>query len=546
MFPAEERSNGHDVIAGPEPHPPWYVWLSATALAITTGAIRYLNITGFSNDHYLHLAGAQQLLLGEWPTRDFVDLGAPLMFVTSAGMQWLLGRTLFAEAVLVAVMFGVTAGALVVAGWRLSRSLAVGMAASSLSIIAFPRPYGYPKLLFFVIVPLLIWSWMRQPTARRLAAIAIAVSIAFLFRHDIGVYLAIAALAGIGFTPSEHPEGNWLRIAIFAGIGAVCLIPYFWYVQMHGGLLTYFQESLAFSQREADRTKLTAWPIGLGAEARLFYLFRVLPFVALAWLTARWKRGWSLDDLMGVPLAVGAVFAEAAFVRDPLSARLPDVIVPVALVGAWLAGRAMALPTRAVRVASIGVVSLVAGIAAVSLAATSNAGEQLSRTNLWLGIGEIPRVFRARTQQLVARFDQTQVPDVRVVSMLPFFEYLDRCTTPRHRLLVTGNAPELYVYAQRPFAAGQPMFIEGYFQSERAQQLQLDRMAKQVVAFVLVLSDQFDDWRKGFPRLQSFVDARFRALTDVHIDATRSVRVLVHAGLPPTRVDLSTGWPCYT
>jgi hypothetical protein len=50
--------------------------VAAAVLFVATGAIRYLSLTGFSNDHYQHLAGAQQMRFGEWPTRDFVDPGA--------------------------------------------------------------------------------------------------------------------------------------------------------------------------------------------------------------------------------------------------------------------------------------------------------------------------------------------------------------------------------------------------------------------------------------------------------------------------------------
>ena len=51
----------------------------AIAVFVATALIRYLALKGFSNDHYQHLAGAQQMLMGELPTRDFVDPGQPLM-----------------------------------------------------------------------------------------------------------------------------------------------------------------------------------------------------------------------------------------------------------------------------------------------------------------------------------------------------------------------------------------------------------------------------------------------------------------------------------
>jgi len=250
-------------------------------------------------------------------------------------------------------------------------------------------------------------------------------------------------------------------------------------------------------------------------------------------------------DLMAVPIVVIALLINRAFLRDPLASRLPDVIVPAVLLGAWLVGQSMRLSNRAVSVVAIAVLVVTAGAAWSSLAAVRGAREQLARTNVWLGPGEIPHLFHEKTVDLKARFARSQLPDGRLFALVPFFEYLDRCTTPRHYLLVAGNAPEVYVYAQRPFAAGQPWFIEGYFQSEREQQRQLERASRQVIPFALLLSDQFDDFRASFPRLHALIESRFRPLTEITLDEARTARVMVHTGVPPSRVDAETGWPCY-
>jgi hypothetical protein len=112
-------------------------WVAASAIAglfLATALLRYLSLNGFSNDHYQYLAGAQQMLLGELPTRDFVDPGQPLMYSVSAGSQILLGRTLFAEAVMTALAFGVAAACVAVIAWRISHSLVVGLIASVISV----------------------------------------------------------------------------------------------------------------------------------------------------------------------------------------------------------------------------------------------------------------------------------------------------------------------------------------------------------------------------------------------------------------------------
>jgi hypothetical protein len=533
------------VAAAADPRVPWTVFLAAAVLGLATAVVRYLGVNGFSNDHYLYLAGAQQILFGEWPTRDFVDIGAPLMSVTSAAAQLVFGRTLVAEATLVSIAYALASAAVVFAAWRVSRSLLAAVAASVLSIAAFPRSYAYPKLLLFAVAPLCIWAWVRRPTVARLAAIAVCVSVAFLFRHDFGAFLGLASFATIALAPGAGLPETAKRLGIFVGFVLVCLLPYFAYVQTHVGLIGYFQDAIAFSQREADRTQLPLAAIQPGHEARLFYLFRALPIAALAWLIADWRQGWSTHDLMAVPLVVAAMFVTATFLRDPLAARLPDVVVPVVLVGAWLAGRSMVVSSRLARTALIVVLAAMAVSTGVSLAAVERAPEQLHRTNLWLGAGELPRLLREKTSELQERFARAQLPDGRLLPLVPFFEYLDRCTTARHHLLVAGNAPEIYVYARRPFAAGQLWFVEGYFHSEHEQRRQLERATKQVVAFALVLSDQYADWKSWFPRLDAFVQSSFRPLTEIPIDDERTVRVLVHGGLPPNGVDRSTGWPCF-
>src|SRR5687767_15231368 len=82
---------------------------AAVGLFVVVALFRYLSLSGFSNDHYVHLAGAQQMLFGEWPTRDFVDLGAPLTYALSAMPQGLFGQGLLTEAVLTAVLFAIAA-----------------------------------------------------------------------------------------------------------------------------------------------------------------------------------------------------------------------------------------------------------------------------------------------------------------------------------------------------------------------------------------------------------------------------------------------------
>ena len=61
------------------------VAIAAFAAAALTIGWRFLSFVGFSNDHYVISARAFQMLLGEWPIRDFADPGMPLMYTVPRG-----------------------------------------------------------------------------------------------------------------------------------------------------------------------------------------------------------------------------------------------------------------------------------------------------------------------------------------------------------------------------------------------------------------------------------------------------------------------------
>jgi len=523
--------------------PPAVVVVTVIA-GVATALVRYLGLEGFSNDHFQYLAAAQQMRLGEWPTRDFADPGMPLMYAASAAAQIVCGRSLFAEAMLIAIAYGVTSSLVVIAAWRASRSLVVAGLACGLCVIAFPMPASYPRALLYVLGPLAIWAWARQPTGLRLFVIALVVGVAYLFRQEHGLNLGLAALVTVALAPGATRVMK-TRLVTLCVLILLVLLPYAIYIQRSQGIFSAAWSAWEFSQREADRTELHLAAYGSGDEVRLYYLFQALPLIAAALVAMDVRRGRIDDALMGAPLVVLAFLANMNFLRDPLAVRLPDAIVPAALVSAWLAGRALRVPSLPLRSLALTAAAALVFVAASSVVVVGRTREHLARTNLSLGLSSLPQLMRDRTAQLKARYDRRQLPDGRILSLVGLFDYLDRCTTPSHRLLVAGNAPEIFVYAQRPFAAGHSTFLEGYYQSEADQQRMIDRAEQQVVAFAVMLSDQESSFRSTAPGLSAFVDANFRPLTEIPTGSDRTVSVLVRSGLPPLHADAATGWPCY-
>jgi hypothetical protein len=517
---------------------------AAVIAGVATALVRFLGLEGFSNDHFQYLAAAQQMRLGEWPTRDFADPGMPLMYAASAAAQVVFGHSLFAEAMLMAIVYGVTSTLVVIAAWRASRSWVVAVLACVLCVMAFPLPASYPRALLYALGPLAMWAWVRRPTGPRLFFISLIVCVAYLFRQEHGLNLGLAAIVTVALAPGDARVMK-TRLMTLGVLILLVSLPYAVYIQRSQGILSASASSWEFSRREADRTALHLAAYGSGDAVRLYYLFHALPLIAAAVVALDVRRGRTEDALMGAPLVVLAFLANMNFLRDPLPVRLPDAIVPAVLVAAWLAGRALRVPSLPLRSVALTGAAVLMFIGASSVAVVGRTQENLARTNLSVGLSSLPQLVRDRTAQLKSRYDRQQLPDGRILSLVGLFDYLDRCTTPSHRLLVAGNAPEIYVYAQRPFAAGHSTFLEGYYQSESEQQQMLDRVRQQVVAFALMLSDQESSFRSTAPGVSAFVAANFQPLTEIPTSSDRTVRVLVRSGLPPLHADTTTGWPCY-
>ena len=67
-----------------------------------------------------------------------------------------------------------------------------------------PRTYGYPKLLLYAIGFSLMTRQAVRPTIARAATMAAVVVIAFLFRHDHGLFLGMGGLLVAALSTKER------------------------------------------------------------------------------------------------------------------------------------------------------------------------------------------------------------------------------------------------------------------------------------------------------------------------------------------------------
>jgi hypothetical protein len=392
---------------------------------------------------------------------------------------------------------------------------------------------------------LLFQRYVTRPTIGRRLGMAAGVAIAFLFRHDHGLFLGVAGVLAVALTPPWEGVARQSRKAVMFGLTIVAMVlPYLLFVQMSEGVWAYFRTGIEFSRGEAGHSG-TIWP-GWSEQDRpyavLVYLFYAIPIVSVAVALYRKPSEDRQRTLaLVVPVALVGIFVNMTFLRDPLLTRIADPVVPAVVLGAWLMKHAHASSLR--QVAS----PVAVAIAAAAAWATLTVGGTVDEIER-MGLDGLPSVgerFAQRRDQLLARFDPQQMPTRAVAAMVPFFEYVDRCTAPDERLLTAGFLPEVPYYARRRFAGGQNMFMAGYFSSEANQRRAVDRLQHETVPFVIIPSDYAADLRDDFPLVEAYVAARYSPLTTITVDPQLDIAVLVDRTRQPASRDEATGWPCF-
>ena len=524
--------------------------VAAGAAFLVVAALRFLALTGFPNDHYLYIAPAQQIRFGEWPSRDFADPGTPLMYAMSAVAQLVLGSPLLAEAVLMSAAFGLAAALTMCAAYRASGRLWIAVAVAAAEVAMFPRSYHYPKLLLYAAGVLAMWSYVDAPSKSRAAVLAACIVVAFLFRHDHAAYLGLAALAAAA---AARPgwRGALRRTAHIVVLCAVLVAPYLVYLEVTTGLAAHLVAVSTHGRREARRERLQEPPrfdtsaIVTADNARtwLFYTYHGLPLIALAvvWWRARRERSPAARAEVAriVPVCVLAICVNVALLRNPLDARLPDVAAPACVLAAWLVALTWRAPRGRAPLRLLMVTVAILTLAGVN--AVGSVSEQLNRAGVRYP-ARIGEFLRERRAQLERPFSPRQYPSRIVENLMPFLEYVGRCTEPQHRLFVAGDAPEIYVFADRPFAGGQPALREGLFDSDRDQRRLVSRLRQQQVPLALVIQDSD---AASYPLVMHQLEVQFRPLTELPLDGRPNVLVRVSRQMTPRSTDAATGLPCF-
>ena len=521
-----------------------------------------------TNDDYLHLSTAQQVLLGAVPVRDFLDPGELLFYSTSAAGQLLLGRSLLSEVLVDAFFLSLGQVAVFALASRAAQSRLVGLLAAAFPVVIVARLYSYPKTLLYAGALFLVWWYLDSRKRGVLWALSVWTGLAFLFRHDHGLYIGVTGAVAIVIAHWRDRAALLRAVADYGVPMLLVIVPFFVFLQLNGGISFYVRNTLDTARAEYERTVgavpifRMVWtgllpapapaPVGEADPNVTAWLYGVtvaLPPLTMVLLAADWVRrrrgvqlewrGMEHEAAKLTCAAVLAVLMHTYLLRAKSDSAVADVSALTGVLGAWLLARALSVGWHGMRRGGGAVAGVIAAVLAVSVYGVTahymrgTPGGDVASTFL--------RTVIAGRNPLAEHVDSlgAQAPPYDY----PGARYLFACTAESDRVLITsGYRPELYYAAGRGFAAGRLYYLNSLAPSPEFKAWSLERLRTERVPIAL-MNAQDSEFADQFRDLHDYLQQHYRAAGQVEFWGT-TFDVLVDSRLTPAGT-WGEGLPCY-
>jgi hypothetical protein len=274
----------------------------------------------------------------------------------------------------------------------------------------------------------------------------------------------------------------------------------------------------------------------------LFWLVWLLPLGAACLLVTDARETVPARRLVVMAAAGTQVLMNVTMLRDPFDTRIRDVIVPAAVLLAFVAAvlwtsRRFERYRRAWRVVAAAIVVLM-----VLTTASIGAVDERLREG---GISRGPAGISARISELGAELAPPQQRTGRLpAGYKALVDYLAACTPPGGRLFAMAFVPELFFYTGRGFAGGHVLFTPGYYLTERHASQTLARLAREDVPYVIADSETWPEMQKEHPRLAAHVAGRYHEVQRYTVALGRDLIVFADTGRRAER-QFQSSLPCF-
>jgi hypothetical protein len=283
------------------------------------------------------------------------------------------------------------------------------------------------------------------------------------------------------------------------------------------------------------------------------WLYDVLfftPFVAAAMLIVRARKRRTAEG--EAPKVIATIVLGLLFnvflIRDNLDSRLPDVIVPGALLWAWLLREPWVGLSR--KPVGVGALARATGAAIVMvtvwMAVDVYAGSmnQLTATEMFSTPLHTARRLKGAIVNL-RRDPLEQFAPEGSTGLRALTRYINRCTAPGDRLLVFGYHPEVFFYANRRVAGGNAVYHANQASAPEEQEMIVSRLTRASVPIVILPVYEVAELEAVYPTLKKYVDSRYVLAKEDGFGEGRAFRVLVDGQRTVSHGDAELGLPCF-
>jgi hypothetical protein len=512
------------------------VAIAAFVLVVTAG-------TQIFDATFYAMSNAVSLLSGDRIYKDFFEPGVPLASYTAAVAQLVSGHRLIGEFVrqwlFILAGFGVAAHL----GVRLSRSTVAtsAMMAIALLVLAVTPIYHHDKLFFFPLIVWVCWRYIDRPTAWRGAICGCVTAIAFLFRHDYGIYLGAASigaflLARVAVTASRRAPALVRDAGAYLGAVAIVLAPWLLAVETTEGLADYARSraelfegtpGIAYaSLLHINPIRTFRVPLPASDNDAIVWVQQMALLVPIGLALMGFREMWRSSQRSETDRSEACrMLLASGFlgVIDIALLRQPSYVVVVAPVTAALSARFLVSRSFAVR-ASVVTVAVLTAIATLVW----------MRGNPLYGLYK-PLELSRSVQKTFARLI-VYPPDYEYAP----FEYLRECTSPGDHILVTGlTPPHVSYYAQRPIAGGHTRWRRGWRSDPVHEAESLALLQRQSVPIAFSTADPVLDTFTSYPRIHAYLEKYYAPL-----EGTKGF-IMVDTRRRPTGTFGAEKFPCF-
>jgi hypothetical protein len=527
----------------PRVNPQWVIAISFVFLCVFWIAIRLPTAAQALSDadggH--QLAGALQILHNEHPFVDFEATYGPFTFYASALAQIIFGQRFIGEIILCMLGYVIAYVILALSIYQITRKTGLAFFFGILALFAIPRLYKYYLVLGPVLTLWFAWYYINKPKLGNIFWLALAVTLAGLFRSDFGVYCTIAATVAVVLQPSCK-AGGLKRALILWGEIILLALPYLLFLAFKGGLGHYFSDMLVGGPNiargmslpfPAFRVNQSPFSVGnLTFMATLFFFCS--PLVALFFGIVKWKH---LEETERKMLLTATVLCAFSLIQASVRFDYPHLLqaIPLAFpLAAWMANRLWGKVSPSFQKSSIVYLFFLLSLcAAVSIPAF------LSGQNGWpaislQGIPEKIRQYSLPKDQMLANADRDSN-----FWYAETMQYIRRCTTGEQRLMALPILTTFYYFTDRSFGGGQIGIISGYFVTPSDQERIITKMKQQDIPLIVYVPDLVFDGlpqRKlevSAPAVAGYIQANYRLVKKVgqaSLSLRRDLKIEKQAG----------------